>query len=159
MKRPEQTLANLLKERELTIAFAESMTCGLLAHKLGTIAGTSDVLVGSIVCYQSKIKTSVLGIKKSLIKKHTAESQVVTDKLVKGLSKVIKADIYAAITGLAAAGGTETKSKPVGTVFCSFLYKNKTHKLKKHFTGSPLEIKEKACAEFFKFIAREIKAL
>ena len=159
MKRPEQALANLLKERELTIAFAESMSCGLLSHKLGTVAGTSDVLIGSIVCYQPKAKIKILKVKKSLIKKHTAESQVVTDKLAKGLSKIIKADIHAAITGLSAAGGTETKAKPVGTVFYSFIYKNKLYKLKKRFTGSPLQIKEKACAEFFKFITRKIKTL
>jgi nicotinamide-nucleotide amidase len=157
MKRPEQILANLLKERGLTIAFAESMSCGLLAHKLGSIAGTSDVLMGSMVCYCEDVKCSALKVNKQLIKKHTAESQIVTDALAKNLKKLIKADIYAAITGLAAEGGSETKTKPVGTVFYSFLYKNKKYKLKKHFRGSPLQIKEKACAEFFKFMTKEIK--
>ncbi len=157
MKRPEQALANLLKEKELTIAFAESMTCGLLTHKLGTIAGTSDVLTGSVICYQSKVKTDVLRVKKTIIKKHTPESQIVTDQLAKGLKKLIKADVHAAITGLAAEGASETKTKPVGTVFYAFLYKKKLYRSKKRFTGSPMQIKEKACAEFFRFLLKEIK--
>jgi nicotinamide-nucleotide amidase len=159
MKRAEQILANLLKEKKLTIAFAESMTCGLLAHKMGGIAGTSDVLMGSIVCYCEDVKYGILKVQKQLIKKHTAESQIVTDALAKNLKKLIKADIHAAITGLAAEGGSETKTKPVGTVFYSFIFKNKSYKLRKRFRGSPLEIKEKACAEFFKFISREIRPL
>src|ERR1051325_1459132 len=110
MKRPEQALADLLKENELTIAFAESMTCGLAAHKLGTVPDTSEILMGSIVCYCEDVKCGILKIKKQLIKKHTAESQIVTDLLAKNLKKLIKADIHAAITGLASHGGTETKT-------------------------------------------------
>lgn len=157
MKRPEQTLASLLKEHGLTITFAESMTCGLLAHKLGSIAGASDILMGSIVCYCEDVKCKVLKVKLPLIKKHSAESQIVTDTLAKNLKKVIKADIHAAITGLAAPGGSETKTKPVGTVFYSFIFRNKIYKLRKQFRGSPLEIKEKACTEFFKFIHKELR--
>ena len=56
MKRPEQLLANLLKEKKLTIALAESMTCGMVAHKLAAISGTSDILMSSIVCYNKKVK-------------------------------------------------------------------------------------------------------
>ncbi len=41
----------------------------------------------------------------------------VTTALAKNLPKLIKADIHVAITGLASAGGTETKDKPVGTIF------------------------------------------
>lgn len=46
------------------------MRCGLVAHKLGTISGTSDILSGSIVCYSENVKINLLNIKKSLIKKH-----------------------------------------------------------------------------------------
>ena len=157
MKRPEQNLADLLREHKLTIAFAESMSCGLLAHKLGSVPDTSEVLMGSVVCYCEDVKCGILKVKKQLIEKHTAESQVVTDTLAKNLKKVVKADIHAAITGLASPGGSETKTKPVGTVFYSFTFRNKIHKLRKQFRGSPLEIKEKACAEFFKFICKEIQ--
>jgi nicotinamide-nucleotide amidase len=157
VKRAEQILVNYLKKNNLTIAFAESMTCGLISHKLGTISGTSDIFSGSIVCYNEKVKTGLLRVNKKLIAKHTAESQIVTDGLAKNLQKVISADVHAAITGLASPGGSETKLKPVGTIFYSCLFKGKLSHMKKKFNGSPLQIKEKASKQFFKFLLAELR--
>jgi nicotinamide-nucleotide amidase len=157
VRRTEQILVNLLKERKLRISFAESMTCGLAAHKLGTVSGTSEVLSGSIVCYSEEVKIKVLRVSKRLIDKHTAESQQVADALAKNLNKIIPSDINAAIVGLASEGGSETKSKPVGTVFYSVFFKKKQFGLRKKFNGSPREIKEKACGELFRFVLRVLK--
>ena len=154
MARPPQILANHLKKNSLTIAFAESVTCGLVAHGLGNIIGASDFLKGSIVCYDEEVKINLLKVKQSLITKYTCESQQVTDELVKNLRFLFKADVYAAVTGLAAVGGSETARKPVGTVFYSAYYKNKFYRLKKQFHGKPLEIKKKACNELYRFIYR-----
>jgi nicotinamide-nucleotide amidase len=76
--------------------------------------------------------------------------------LVFGLSKLIKADIYAALTGLASEGGSETKNKPVGTVFFCILYKKKLFRSRKLFRGSPLEIKKKACLELYDLVGSRI---
>ena len=157
MKRPEQILINLLKEKELTIAFAESMSCGLATHKLGTVSGTSEIVMGSIICYNENVKTTLLKVNKKLIDQYTAESQEVTNELAKNLSKAIKADVHAAITGLASAGGSETKNKPVGTVFFAISIKEKIYSRKRYFYGSPLEIKQKACKELYLFIIEKIK--
>jgi nicotinamide-nucleotide amidase len=157
MKRPIQVLTNFLKDSQLTISFAESMTCGLIAHKFGTISGTSEILSGSIVCYSEEVKIKVLRVNKRLIEMHTAESQQVTDALAKNLKKIISTDIHAALTGLAAPGGSETKTKPVGTVFFSFIYKNKIYRLRKKFNGTPLQVKDKACDELFSFISSTMR--
>jgi len=157
MRSPVQSLAKALKEKKLTIAFAESMTCGLVTHKLGTISGTADVLAGSVVCYSELMKTEVPGIKRQLISKHTAESQKVTDALARNLPKHLTANIYAAVTGLASPGGSETSSKPVGTVFYAVFYKRKLFRLKRKFNGSPLQIKIKACNELFNFILKVVE--
>jgi nicotinamide-nucleotide amidase len=157
MKRPVQLLADFLKESNLTIAFAESMTCGMAAHILGTVSGTSDFFKGSIVCYDETVKMELLGINKKMIEKHTAESQKVTDALTKNLKKLITADIYASVTGLSAPGGSETAAKPVGTVFYCAYYKNKYYRKRKLFKGAPLVIKKKACDELFKFILKLLK--
>jgi nicotinamide-nucleotide amidase len=159
MRRPEQALTAFLKNNDMTLALAESMTCGLAAHKLGNTNGTSKVLRGSIVCYDERVKTSLLKVPKKLIEECSCESQEVTDALVKNLPKLIKADVYAAITGLAASGGSESKEKPVGTVFFSMRCKSKIYKLRKRFRGSPLEIKEKSCAELFRFIIKHLQEL
>lgn len=157
MKRPEQTLTAYLKSNNLTIAFAESMTCGLAAHKLGNTNGTSKVLSGSIVCYDESVKIELLKVPEKLIRKCSCESQEVTNALVKNLKSLITADVYGSVTGLAASGASESKDKPVGTVFFAMSYGNKIYEHKKRFRGSRLEIKEKACAEMFRFIMRELK--
>jgi nicotinamide-nucleotide amidase len=156
MKRIVNKLIILMMEKKATLALAESVTCGLAAHKLSTVKGTSEVLRGSIVCYHEDVKKELLKVDKRLISKYSAESVQVTDSLVKNLKQLIKADVYAAITGLASAGGSETKNKPVGTIYYSIMMKNEIHRMKKVFRGTPLEIRKKACLELYKFIIKII---
>lgn len=146
-----------LKEKKLTLALAESMTCGLAAHMLSTVPGTAEVLKGSLVCYTPEVKTGVLKVPKKLIDRFTAESMEVTEALARNLSKIMKADIYAAITGLASSDGSETKNKPVGTVFFCILYRKNISKERKVFNGTPLEVREKACLNLYSHIIKMIK--
>ncbi|MBA3680026.1 MAG: CinA family protein [Bacteroidetes bacterium] len=152
------TKANLLikslKKVGLTVAFAESVTCGMAVEKLSTCIGLSEVLAGGIVCYTPEVKCDLLNGSKTLINKYTCESMQVTTALAKNLPKLIKADIHVAITGLASAGGTETKDKPVGTIFFCIKYKNKLFKERKLFRGTPLEIREKANLFIYEFIQK-----
>ena len=157
MKYSVRRLAGLLKEHRLSIAFAESMTCGAISHKMGSVNGTSNIFKGSVICYDEAVKTGLLRVNKTLINKYTPESQQVTDALAKNLDKVIKADVHAAITGLAAPGGSETVSKPVGTIFCTFKYRKKIFRMRKKISGSPLQIRKKAGDAFCEFIFKTLK--
>jgi nicotinamide-nucleotide amidase len=157
MKRIVNDLVKSMKAKGLTIALAESVTCGLASHQLNIVKGTSEILIGSVVCYNEKVKTGLLGISPALVKNFTAESQEVTEALAKNLNKIFAADIYVAITGLAAPGASETKSKPVGTIFFSIFFQQKIYSFKKRFYGSPLEIKRKACRELYQVILERIK--
>lgn len=139
-------------ERGITIAMAESMTCGLAAHLLSTCKGTSEVLRGSVVCYHESVKKDLLGVKAGTIKKYSAESGQVTEALARGLKKTINADLHAAITGLASAGGSEGPGKPVGSVFFCLIWRGRTVSVKKVFRGTPLEIREKACLHLYDLI-------
>ena len=143
-------------DKDLTLALAESMTCGMAADKLATCPGTAEVLRGSVVCYHEQVKKELLKVTASRIKKYTAESAQVTEDLAKGLKQLITADIYGAITGLASSGGSETKTKPVGTVFFCILFKGKLIKQKKLYRGTPLQIREKACFGIYDLITREV---
>lgn len=145
-----------MKEQGLTLALAESITCGMAAEMLATAIGTSDVLQGAIVCYTPEVKHSLLKIPKEVIEKHTCESMEVTRLLATHLKKLIKADVYAALTGLASPGGSETKAKPVGTVFICVKFRNKLYKKRFLFRGTPVEIREKACIALYKMIHAKI---
>ncbi len=52
----------LLRERGETIACAESLTGGLLCAALVDVPGASDVVVGGVVSYATRVKHSVLGV-------------------------------------------------------------------------------------------------
>lgn len=150
-------LVKLLEEKGKTIAFAESVTAGLACAKLAVYKGVSDVLRGSVVCYTPEVKCSLLKVPQSVIGKFSCESQEVTDGLAKGLQKIMPADIHVAITGLAAPGGSETKDKPVGTVFFSVLIGKSLHRRRNTYSGTPSEIREKACEGLFEFVLELIK--
>ena len=150
-------LVQYMKTNGLTLVLAESMTCGLAAVKLSSCIGVSNVLLASLVCYTPKAKIQLLQVKQADIRRHTCESAEVTAQMVVNLSKLVEADVYAAITGLASADGSETKEKPVGTVFFAIRYKHKTHDFRKVFRGTPLEIKTKAAVELYRLILKLIK--
>lgn len=138
MKSLVHKLLKSLTEKKLTLAFAESVTCGLAMHQGNLTAGTSYVLLGGVVCYDEKVKAGLLKVNQELIKKFTAESQEVSDEMAENLLQLIPADICVAITGLNTDGGSESSQKPVGTVFFSLLYNGKLLRKRKLFKGSPM---------------------
>ena len=157
MKKIVKELLELLIEKKLTVALAESVTCGLASHQLNITGGTSEAFIGSVVCYNEDVKKTLLKVSPSLIEKYTTESQEITDELAKNLPQIFKADIYGAITGLASPGGSETASKPVGTVFFSLLYGEKLVREKKIFKGAPLAVKKQACEHLYKMILKQLQ--
>jgi PncC family amidohydrolase len=157
MQNKANDLIRYMQEEDLTLVLAESMTCGLAAMKLSSCIGVSDVLIASLVCYTPKAKVELLNVKEATIQRYTCESHEVTREMAQNLSELVKGDVYAAITGLASADGSETKEKPVGTVFYAIRYKRKTYDFQKLFRGTPLEVKTKAALELYKLILKLLK--
>jgi len=156
MRNKANELIQRMKAKGLTLAFAESITCGLAATKLSSCIGTSDVLQASLVCYTPEAKMQLLNIEKTTIDRFTCESPEVTREMVNNLAKLVKADVYAALTGLASPGGSESKEKPVGTVFFAVRFNDTTHAFRKLFRGTPSEIKLKAAKEMYKLILQVV---
>ncbi len=115
-------------------------------------------MLGGGVSYQEKVKTDLLKVSPTLIKKYTAESQQVTDAMAMCLSKIISSNISVAITGLASQGGSETKTKSVGTIFFSVYIKRKLYRERKHFLGTPLQIRRKACDYLYQWVVEVMNA-
>jgi nicotinamide-nucleotide amidase len=114
------TCSQLIADKGLTVAFAESATAGWLCSEFALTPNSGKVLMGGITCYAS-LKESLLKVPHELILRHTPESQEVTDELARRLPALIKADICIGVTGLTTPGGSETPDKPVGTMFVSLL--------------------------------------
>ena len=118
-----QTVGVMLIAKNLTVAFAESATAGRVAAEFSLIEDAGKFLQGGIVCYDSKIKEDLLNVAPTLIAAYSAESMQVTKAITHGLVPLIDAAIHIGITGLCTSGGSETATKPVGTMFIYALLK------------------------------------
>lgn len=144
-----------VKAKKLRMAFAESVTCGMIASKLNTIKGTGDFFAGSIVCYDTDVKIGLLKVSHVLILKYSPVSKQVTEVLCRNLSRIIKADIYGAVTGLSTPD--KTIKHPTGTIFLSVYIGNKIISQRKRFNGTPLQIRKKAVKAMLLLIESAIK--
>lgn len=128
----------------------------MAAQKLSSCKNLSEVLAGSVVCYTPEMKRNLLNISKNKMEKYTCESMEITEELVKQLSKKVNADVYAAVTGLASPGASETKQKPVGTTFICIYYRKKLFRKKVILKGNPDMIRRKACLSMYELILKTI---
>jgi nicotinamide-nucleotide amidase len=112
----EQVIGNILREKKLTIATAESCTGGYIAHCITSVAGSSDYYMGSIISYANEIKMQQLGVQETALQTHGAVSEETVKEMLLGVNEKLHTDVGIAVSGIAGPdGGTETK--PVGTVW------------------------------------------
>jgi len=129
----EKILDKQLKEKNLTLALAESCTGGKLASLITAIPGCSSYFKGGIVSYSNEIKQNILGVDSSLLVEYGAVSQQVVEAMASGAYRTFKADCVIAVSGIAGPGGG-TPEKPVGTVWIAVSYKGRIISQKYHFS-------------------------
>jgi nicotinamide-nucleotide amidase len=111
----EAVVGDLLRERHLTIAVAESCTGGLLASRLTDVPGSSDYVERGVVCYSNRSKTELAGVPEAMIAEHGAVSEPVALAMAEGIRSRAGTNIGIGVTGIAGPGGGSPE-KPVGTV-------------------------------------------
>ena len=112
----ERTVFDLLINKGMTFASAESCTGGNIAHVVTLIPGSSEVFKGTAVTYATPMKTKVLGVPAAIIEQYGVVSQEVVEGMATGVRNLMEADFGVATTGVAGpSGGTE--ENPVGTVW------------------------------------------
>lgn len=115
----EVAVGNLLREKKLTLAVAESCTGGYLSHLITSVAGSSEYFLGSMIPYAYEIKMRQLGVKPETLEKFGA----VSEETIKEMASLVRAkfntDIGVATSGIAGPGGA-TPDKPVGTVWIAY---------------------------------------
>ena len=113
----EEHVLELCRARGLTLATAESCTGGLVAARLTSIPGSSDVVLGGVVAYADEVKARELGVPAALLAEHGAVSAEVAEAMARGARERLGADIAVSVTGVAGPGGG-SEEKPVGLVYC-----------------------------------------
>ena len=112
----EEVVVHGLKEKGMTIAFAESCTGGLLAKRITDVSGASEVFGYGCVTYWNEAKMKVLGVKPETIEQSTEVSEQCALEMARGVRALSGASVGVSTTGYAGpTGGTE--EHPVGTVF------------------------------------------
>ncbi len=112
----EQVLGDILRQRGLTLAFAESYTGGLLGEMITRVPGSSDYFLGSVVSYSNEAKRDLLGVEESLLATEGAVSASTAAAMARGARRAFGADVALGVTGIAGPGGG-TPAKPVGTIY------------------------------------------
>lgn len=112
----EELVLDLCRERGVTLGTAESCTGGMVAERLTSIPGSSDVFVGAIVAYADEVKARELGVPQAVLEQHGAVSAQTAAAMAAGARERLGADVAVAVTGVAGPGGGSPE-KPVGLVF------------------------------------------
>lgn len=102
--RKEETLINLLKERNEKVSTCESITGGLIASSIIDISAASDVIEESYITYSDKIKEKILNVSRETLDKYSAVSVECANEMVEGLYKITKSSLCIGSTGYAHKG-------------------------------------------------------
>ena len=113
----ENRALQLLKERGMTFAAAESCTGGDIARRFTDLPGASACLKGGVVTYTNEAKSRLLGIPAELIEEKSAVSFEVAKEMAERVRSMLNTDIGVGVTGLAGPDGDGLHE--VGTVFVS----------------------------------------
>jgi nicotinamide-nucleotide amidase len=133
--------AQLLIDKKLTIAFAESATAGRICAEFALPEHAGLFLKGGLNCYDGTIKETLLKVDPKEIEHYTPESAEITCAMAKGLESLIPADLHVSCTGLTCPGGSETEEKPVGTIFLHAEFRGTTlFSDRMVFKGSPEDV-------------------
>jgi nicotinamide-nucleotide amidase len=112
----EAIVLDLCREGGLTLAAAESCTGGLVAARLTSVPGASEVFVGGVVAYSDDLKRRQLDVPANVLERRGAVSAETAAAMAAGARSRLEADVAVAVTGVAGPGGG-TPEKPVGLVY------------------------------------------
>ena len=112
----EETLVHTLKQQGLSLSTAESCTGGLIAQRITSVPGASEVFGYGFVTYWAEAKSKLVGVQPDVIERYNVVSAPVAAQMALGAAKASGSDIAVSVTGLAGPGGGDA-IRPVGTVY------------------------------------------
>jgi nicotinamide-nucleotide amidase len=122
----DAVVGQMLAERGMTIAVAESCTGGLIATRITDNPGSSAYFAGGVVAYSDSAKSALLGVPATTLEAHGAVSDPVVRAMAEGVRERFDVDIGIATTGISGPDGG-TDSKPVGLVHIALAREGATY--------------------------------
>jgi nicotinamide-nucleotide amidase len=154
----EAVVGTLLRDRNATLAVAESCTGGMVAERLTSVAGSSDYFVGGFLVYSNTTKEKLLGVDAALIEQHTAVSNEVACAMAEAARSRTGATYAISTTG--EAGPESSTPSPPGTVFIGFAGPGDTTEARRFsFPGDRTRVRMFASQGALDYLRRRILAL
>jgi nicotinamide-nucleotide amidase len=135
----ERVLLRLLSDLEYTIGTAESMTGGMVTARLTELPGSSAVVKGGLVAYDSELKQRLLGVA-DVTEVVNVETAIA---LARGARDLLGVDVAISVTGSA---GPEPLEKPAGTVVIGVATPDDVRAREMRFTGDRERVRTYATA-------------
>lgn len=106
----ESVVLEQCRRRGWTLGVAESVTGGMVGGRLTGVSGSSEVFVGSVVSYATRVKRDLLGVSDGPVVTETAARE-----MAHGVRSLLGVDVALSLTGV--AGPAEQDGQPVGTLW------------------------------------------
>ena len=148
----ESAVAAALTEQSSSLGLAESLTGGLVAARLVNVPGASTWFKGAVVCYDSEVKFSVLGVRRGPVVTGEAAEEMAT-----GVRRVLGADVALAVTGV--AGPDDQDGHRSGTVFVGLdLGQGAPESFELHLPGDRQRVRQYAAISALDILRRRLTA-
>jgi nicotinamide-nucleotide amidase len=103
----------MLRPPRLTLAVAESVTCGQVQARVGAISGASDFFPGGITAYTLDQKVRHLGVDRARAAAADCVSAEVAAQMARGAAALFGADLGVATTGYAEPDASRGVREPM----------------------------------------------
>ena len=151
-----EVIGKKLREKNLTLAVAESCTAGLIQDNITDIPGSSFYFLGGVISYSDDVKIDVLGVNKETIELEGAVSSQTAIEMAEGIRKKLNSDIGLSVTGIAGPdGGSE--EKPVGLVYVGYSDVTGSEFRKFQFGDSRILNKKRSAGASLFFLWKKLK--
>jgi nicotinamide-nucleotide amidase len=122
----EMVVGRLLKEKNQTVATAESCTGGFIGHLLSKHAGSSQFYTGGVISYDNRIKTEFLDVPTEILQTVGAVSKEAVEQMAIAVREKMKTDYAVSVSGIMGPSG-QTDEKPLGMVWMGVASKKKVY--------------------------------
>ena len=145
----------MLRERGLTVAVAESCTGGMLGKCLTDVPGSSAYFMGGVTAYDNRVKMDVLGVPAGMLAQYGAVSEETAAAMAEGVRDLLRTDCALSTTGIAGPDGGSPE-KPVGLVYIGCVVDGVTTVERSIMYGQRDQVRERAAYAALDLLRRRL---
>lgn len=145
----ESVVLDLLRERSMRLAVAESVTGGLVGARLAAVPMASEVLTGTMVAYSKDLAAKWFEMPPGPI-----VSREAVMAMANGVRQALNAEVGLAVTGVASP--SKSSDLPVGTVFFGLAIGDQIDAVSAAMPGDRNRIREYSVINLLNFLRREL---